>query len=140
MAKNEEGIHEISVYEPDKVTPEGAAKAFDLVKSAFPRLGKGFYKILLERAEAIKFSDQRLLDAVNFVIDNCEYPEPTIAQFMTFDKRVKLYTYPEMLDINDDMNGGVFNHYSSVRIPGHENPFWASNLDIQKYRLEPFNS
>jgi hypothetical protein len=139
LPKNEDGTHEISVYTPQQLTPEGLAKATELIVSAFPRLGKGFYKILLERAEAIKFSDQRLLDAVNHVIDNCEYPEPTIAQFMTFDKRVKLYTHPEILKMNDQMHGGVFKHYSSVRIDGHENPFWASNQDINKYKLTPFN-
>jgi len=43
------------------------------------------------------FSDERLIDSVNHVIKTCIYPTPTMANFLTFDKRVKLYTYNEVV-------------------------------------------
>ena len=45
------------------------------------------------------FSDEKLKDAVNHVIDNCRYPVPTIAEFLSFDKVVKIFTYQEAAEL-----------------------------------------
>ena len=33
---------------------------------------------------------KRFFDAVNYTIDNCIYPEPTIAQILSYDKKIYL--------------------------------------------------
>lgn len=65
------------------------------VKAAFPALDPLYYQILVERLKNKGFSDQRLIDAVNNVIDNCQYPTPTMANFLSFDKRIKILTYSQ---------------------------------------------
>lgn len=69
-----------------------------LVLSAFPKLPNTFADILMERALEKGFTDNRLIDAINNVIDNCIYPEPTLANFLSFDKRAKIYNYGQYCD------------------------------------------
>lgn len=92
-----DGEWSISTYsgtlEPKTVASEAAK-----LKKAFPALSGDFFGVLYERLEANQFCDERLIDAINHVIDNCPYPTPTIAQILTYDKRTKLFTYEEMLN------------------------------------------
>jgi hypothetical protein len=68
------------------------------IKATFPSLPKEFFIVLRERLGANNFTDQRLIDAVNHVVDKCIYPTPTIAEFISYDRRTKLYTYNEALN------------------------------------------
>lgn len=56
------------------------------VSQAFPTLPEPFYDLLCERIKEHGFTDERLKKSVNYVIDHCIYPTPTIAQFISFDK------------------------------------------------------
>ena len=56
------------------------------IKNAFPTLPVEFYDILCERLKANGFTDERLTNAVNGVIDTCKYPTPTVAHFMSYDE------------------------------------------------------
>ena len=56
------------------------------IRDAFPNLPPGFFNILQDRLKDNKFCDERLKDAVNYVIDNCSYPNPQIADFIRYDK------------------------------------------------------
>lgn len=68
------------------------------LSTAFPTLPEGFYDILLERIKENGFSDQRFQDAVSNLIDTCPYPQPTIANIISWDKKIKLYTYCEVVE------------------------------------------
>jgi hypothetical protein len=76
-------------------------EAVKTLKNAFPALPKGFYDIMIDRMRANGFSDDRMRDAVANVIDTCLYPTPTIANLISWDRRVKLYTYQEVCDMID---------------------------------------
>jgi hypothetical protein len=56
------------------------------IKNSFPSLSAGFYDILCDRLKANNFTDEKLQNAVNHVIDTCIYPIPTIANFISFNK------------------------------------------------------
>ena len=58
-----------------------------------------FYNILSERIAENGFSDERLKDAVNYVIDNFQYKELNVSDIIKFDKKVKLYTYSDVCDL-----------------------------------------
>ena len=60
------------------------------LKSAFPKLSVEWYEILKKRLIEKGFTKQRFFDAVNYTIDNCIYPEPTIAQILSYDKKIYL--------------------------------------------------
>lgn len=69
-----------------KITSKGLAENMIKIQHAFPTLPTEFYDILLERMKAKGFTDERLTNAVNFVVDTCKYPTPTIAHFIAFDE------------------------------------------------------
>jgi hypothetical protein len=89
--------NEISLYQGELTTPV-IIKAVKMISQAFPTLPKEFFDVLTERLKANGFCDERLMDSVNNVLDTFQYPTPTIAEFISYDRRTKLYTYNEALN------------------------------------------
>jgi hypothetical protein len=123
---NEQGENFISHYQ-DKLTKEEIIKQTANIKCSFPSLPPEFYLLFSERIRDNKFTDKRLRDSVAHVIDTCVYPNPTIAQFLSFDKREKLFTRNEMLKIVND--GGIWNHYEKVEVKNET--FWIKKNATQ---------
>lgn len=136
--KNENN-YELSIYTGELTKPIIVEMTIK-IRQTFPSLPVGFFDILSDRLVANNFTDQRLKDAVDYVIDNCIYPTPTIAQFISFDKRIKLYTHSQMLKMNQEFSGKVFKYYKSVRIGKNEFPVYAHLNDIKEYNLEFWNN
>ena len=90
--------------------------------------------MLINRLEANGFTDQRLMDAVTHVIDKCVYPKPTIAQFISYDREIKLYSRSQLLTMNGNGNK-PFDIYKAVDI-GKDAPMYAIEEDIIKYKLK----
>lgn len=129
--------YEVSVYSGDNLTPEGLAKNIKTLQHAFPELDSNFHIVFADRIEDLKIGDNRLKDSINFVIDNCAYPKPTIAQFISFDKRVKLYDHRQMVELNNEMQGKAFTYHKQVVINGVDiKPIYANIKDIELYNLE----
>jgi len=130
----------VSIYK-DKLTKVGVVEQIKKVKLAFPSLPQGFYDILTERAAKNKFTDNQLRDSVNYVIDNCIYPTPTIANFMSYDKKIKFYNYSQILKLNSDVNvSNIFEFYKPVKVSFTKKRVWASVEDIDKYNLTKYKS
>lgn len=98
------------------------------VKKSFADLDKDFFEIFSDAIKRNGFSDGRLNDAVNFVIDNCIYPRPTIAQFISFDKKVKIYSYTEIL-VKVNL-GDSFENYKTIA-----KDKWIKKYDAEMYGL-----
>ena len=109
---------------------------FAKVKKAFPSLPVEFYDIFAERIKENCFSDDRLKDAINTVIDTCTYPIPTIASFISFDKRVKLYTYSDLIKLMNSYCGSVWDDFKVVHVVATTKRFYVSVIDIQRYNLQ----
>lgn len=107
----------ISVYN-DELTNKGLVSGIAKIKGAFPTLPLEFFDIISDRFIEKGFTDERIKDSVNYVIDNCQYPTPAMAQFLSFDKRRKLYTYHEMLQKINDAGGDIFKYYNKEKING----------------------
>jgi hypothetical protein len=104
------------------------------IKKAFPALPLSFYDVLTDRLRAAGFSDQRLFDAVSYVIDSCIYPMPTIAQFISFDKKIKIYTYHQYCQlINEGDNG---DNYKAIKFKDNIVLVWIHINDIKKYNIK----
>ena len=86
---------EISLYAGGFLTDRGVAVNLKKLKEAFPRMQPAFFNLLSERLIANGFTDSRVTDAVNNVIDNFEYKELNISDVIKFDKKVKIYTHSE---------------------------------------------
>jgi hypothetical protein len=127
--------NEISIY-TDRLTSESIIKGIVKIKKAFPSLPIDFYEVFDERINENRFTDQRLKDAINNVIDNCIYPVPTIANFISFDKRVKVFTYDEMVKKCNESGPETWNNYKGVLLPGNVKKVWIHINDIEKYKIE----
>lgn len=121
--------NEMSIY-PDEQTKEGVKACINRIRAAFPDLDDNFYKVLVVRVRESGMGDLRLMDAVNHVIDTCIYPKPTIAQFLNYDIVVKLYTWKEVVAMNDLLDRKAFSLYKRL-----ENGKYASKEDIAKFGL-----
>ncbi len=107
------------------------------IKQAFPNLPNEWYEVFQNRIIENHFTNQRLIDAVNYVIDRCQYPAPTIAQFIQYDLKIPVKTYRELLVmLNDDKK--VFDHYKAVKIESVDKPMYAREEDIKKFKLKLF--
>ena len=105
------------------------------IAKAFPQLPESFFEVFNRRIKEKEFTDQRLKDAVNHVIDTCQYPVPTVANFISYDKEVQIFTHNDLLkQLNEDKK--AFDYYDLIKVPGLDKPRYARKEDIIKYKLE----
>lgn len=100
----EQQKNEVSIYGQGKVTANCLAHNIVKLKRAFPKLGEGWYLMLEEMIDEENFTDRRFDDAVKNLIKTCLYPEPTIANVLSFDRLSKLWTYDEALAYSNDFS------------------------------------
>jgi hypothetical protein len=130
LRKVESGF-EMSVYRGElsqKELVRNAAK----IKAAFPALPPEFFQILIERFKAKGFCDARMIDAVNNVIDNCPYPTPTLANFLSYDKSVKLYDYSQFCSLVTQ-GYAKWENYDRIKVGGVV--FYVSKGDRARYNI-----
>jgi hypothetical protein len=127
----------MSVYS-GQLTKQVIAESAMKIRGAFPSLPLPFFDVFADRIKDNQFTDERLKASINHVIDNCVYPSPTIAQFLSYDKRVKLYSYNDMLKMTET-NAKAFEQYKSVRIGEATKPLFALIADIDNYNLQLWN-
>ena len=127
---------EISLYS-GTISTHAVVESVAKIKSAFPMLPPGFYDAFASRIIDNQFCDERLRDAVNFVIDNCIYPTPTIANFISFDRTVKFKTHDEMC--KEAMTyPQVWQQWLPVRFPNMPKTVWVFANDIERYKLTEY--
>lgn len=131
LVKADDGSYSLTAYQGE-LSQETVVKSVARVKAAFPSLTPEFFKMLIERVRDKGFTDQRIIDSVNNVIDNCQYPTPTLANFLSFDKRIKLLSYNELCNIAASQMAS-FSDYSRIMINGKN--FWVSNAEKEQYNL-----
>lgn len=123
--------NEISLY-TGELTTKAVIDNVAKIKQAFPALQGGFYDVFAGRLKDKGFCDDRLRDAVNHVIDNCRYPQPSIADFVNYDKTIKFKTWFEMTRDND------WDTYFPVKFPDRPKTVWIHANDIAQYKLEKY--
>lgn len=138
FSKSSDSIYhsEISVYKGALVSNESVVNYSIKIRHAFPSLPPEFYDVLLEMIKEEGFTDERFRDAVHHVIKTCHYPTPTIADFISFDKRFKVLTYDELLKKGNELGPEAIKFYKPVKFPEKEKPAWVHVDDIKRYKLE----
>lgn len=129
--------NQLSVYGFGKVTVEVFADCIADIKQSFPKLPAGWYNVLEKMLDDEGFTNERLIDATKALIRTCEFPEPTIARIIGFDRTVKVYTYYELLEHKKESSAteraeylnsfGRINYFGELR--------FAKKDDIKKYNL-----
>lgn len=129
--------NEISIYLEDNLSPEIIKKELKKIQKAFPAIPPEYHAILHERLIANNFNQQRLIDAINNVIDTCKYQVPAIAEIISFDKRIKLKSYDDVrkeLDFNDK---AMKKDNKKIKINGVA--YWVSTYDYINYKLNVYD-
>jgi hypothetical protein len=70
-----------------------------VIKKAFPALPITFYDVLTDRLIAHGFCNDRFAASVIHVVDTCHYPTPTIADFLSYDKKILKITTKSLDEI-----------------------------------------
>jgi len=122
----------MSIYSGE-LNPDVLVSQVIKLKKCFPAQGNDFFDILIERLKANNFSSERLQDAVSHVIDNHIYPTLQISTIISWDKRIKLNSYSEMLGMIND-NPKVFQYYEKIKV--HGKSFWVKSSDKSMYNLK----
>lgn len=104
------------------------------IKKAFPSLPITFFDTFDDRIRANNFSNQRLMDAVAYVIDNCVYPQPTIAHFISFDRKVKAYSYDEICNLITNHEAKMAD-YKAITRKSRLKPVFIHINDIVKFNI-----
>lgn len=91
--------NEVSLYSGGVLTDTCIAINLKKLKEAFPKMQPSFFNLLSERIIANGFTDQRLIDSVNHVIDNFEFKELNVSDIIKFDRKAKMYTYSEVAEM-----------------------------------------
>ena len=137
LQTNLELSNEISIYKGE-LTGQCLTNCVIVIKKAFPSLPIGFYDVFTDRLRDNGFTDDRLMDAVNYVIDTCIYPTPTIANFIGFDRKYKIFTYEDMIHKGEEFGPEIWKSYKQVKLPGREKPVWVHVDDMKIARLTEY--
>lgn len=125
----------ISVYS-GKLTDKCIVEQSARINKAFPQLQPGFFDVLIDRLKNKGFTDSRLIDAVDNILDNSRFPVPMVSDVISWDKRIKLHTYSQIVELVNQNGPVVWDEYKAVKISGIARRVYASVIDIDKYNLE----
>ena len=109
---------EISIYSGELASKQQVLSEAKKLIAAFPDIGNDYIILLVDRLTDNRFTAQRVKDAINHVIDTNPYKRPSIADIISFDKKVKLFTYSEIEAKGRQGEKDVFENYERVKIEG----------------------
>jgi len=89
---------EISVYQGVPASGLVIARETAKMQVAFPKLESTFVAVLTERIIKNNFTEQKVKDAISYLMDNFHYQTPTIADVISFDKKIKLWSYEDVCE------------------------------------------
>lgn len=127
----------ISIYVDEIASGRDVILAVLAIKKAFPSLPANFYDMLDIRIRENNFTVERLNDAVAYVIDNCLYPIPTIANFISFDRIVKFKTHDQMCEEAADYPQ-VWKQWLPIKFPNFPKTVWVFANDVVRYKLDKY--
>lgn len=110
--------YSLSIYKAAPATMEQIKPVVALIGTTFPTFSQAKLSILAQAIYDNMFTVERLKDAVAHVINTFTYKEPTVADIVSYDKCLRLYTYAEACRLvhrgaaDFDNNGGDLKVYS----------------------------
>ena len=90
-----EASYSLSIYKAAPATMEQIKPVVALIGTTFTTISQAKLSILAQADYDNMFTVERLKDAVAHVINTCTKREPQVADIVSYDKCLKLYTYSE---------------------------------------------
>lgn len=113
----QKGLSEISLYPGEIATRAETAKETKKLLAVFPDVSPDFIIVLADRLIENKFTEDRVKDAINHVIDTCPYRRPAMSDIISFDKKMRLFTFEEIkTKCRPDFK--AFEHFEKIEIDG----------------------
>ena len=120
---------QVSIYHKGKkATQEQLTRNIAKLEMAFPKMQGEFFKILLERLDANNFSNKRLENAVNYVIDKFRYKELNVADIISWDRKINIYTYSQICNLIQKSMINGFDDTEIREINGTK--YWVLKRDL----------
>jgi len=76
----------------------------------------GFVVVLCQRIAEKLMSAKQVTDAINNVIDTYRFPVPLVADIVSWDKRIKIYTHQEICEMIP--KGYTFDNFEKITVNG----------------------
>jgi hypothetical protein len=129
------GTNEISIYKGE-LTKQALVEQTKRVLKMFPKFPQPMLEELKNAFADNGFSDERMKDAVNHVRDTYEGWDklPNIANFIQFDKKIKVLTYDELVILVNEKTAKMCD-YIPINT-GLSKPRWVLKELQEKYKLE----
>jgi hypothetical protein len=112
------------------LTQKGLIQQVSRIKNAYPQLPAVWHLEFRNAIQRHGFTDERLQDAVNYVIENCRYLQPLIADFIGFDRTIVLRDYNWMVK-NSNETVSMWDYYVCITLNGVE--CYVSKLDAARF-------
>ncbi len=121
----------MSIYHKGKkATQEQLLTNIAKLEMAFPKMQGEFFKILLDRIDANNFSTKRLENAVNYVIDNFRYKELNVADIISWDKHINIYTHAQICNL---IHKSLIKGFEDTEIREiNETKYWVLKSDLAR--------
>jgi hypothetical protein len=130
IRRTDEGSYVLSLYDDLPVSEGMLMVHIARLKAAFPKMENVFFNILAERIVENGFTEKRLADAVNHVIDTFRYKELNVSDIIRFDRSVRLYTHDEVCRMW--MIGAGQNDFEKRSVDGVT--YWIRKVDLLNSR------
>jgi len=144
MTVSSDGSASVSLYRGGR-TKKGVSDAIALVAKAFPKWTPEQSEVLAGMFAEDKFSDARMMAAVKHVIRNYAGFDkvPNIANFMQYDKRIKLYRHRQIDALVErgecgyaDFGIAVIDGVSGCKSAGDNPILYALRVDAREYGVK----
>lgn len=114
-----ENISEISIYKGLVAEKSDIKSEVMKLVAAFPNIKTDFIIVLTDRIIENGFTKERVHDAISKVIDTNPYQRPSIADIISFDRKIKVYTYSE-ISAKCYPGYSAFDHFEKIEIEGRK--------------------
>lgn len=110
---------EISIFTGTVASESEIKSEVKKLIATFPEVKTDFIIVLVERLIDKNFTKERVKEAINHVIDTNPYQRPSIADIISFDRKIKVYTYQDI--VSKCYHGySAFDHFEKIEIEGRK--------------------
>ena len=133
----------MSIYQGGQLTQNAVVKETEKILVAFPKIEAQMVSLLRDRFKANGFNDAKMIDAVNFVIDNYKGWDklPAIGDFVSYDKTIKVFLWTELLEKTKEdspqTRAEYLNNFIAIDFYGEQR--FARKEDVERYNLKKWH-
>lgn len=107
--------YEVTLYNGNPASDNEIMVACGMICTAFNQNSKEFVALLAKYIKSSGFTSKRLSDAVDYVIEHHQFPTITIADVISYDKKIKLYNYAQAWSMVEEKGLYSWDDFETVK-------------------------